>query len=59
MKKRVVLFVALTFALTWGLVFWLMLTKTPYGSVLCMSVFSLCMLLPALCSIVTRLITRF
>ena len=58
MKKRVVLFVALTFALTWGLVFWLMLTKTPYGSVLCMSVFSLCMLLPALCSILTRLITR-
>lgn len=58
MKKRVVLFVTLTFLTTWGLVFGLMLTKTPYGSVLCMSVFSLCMLLPALCSILTRLITR-
>lgn len=58
MKKNVTIFVLLTFLTTWGLVLWLMLTKTPYGSSLCVLVFSLCMLLPAICSILTRLITR-
>ncbi|MDD3193727.1 MAG: CPBP family glutamic-type intramembrane protease [Oscillospiraceae bacterium] len=48
----------MTFVLTYGAVFGLMLAKIPYGSPLCLGVFSLCMLFPALCSILTRLITR-
>ena len=58
MKKNIGIFLALTFFLTWVLVFGLILTQTPYGSSLCVLIFSLCMLLPALCSILTRLITR-
>lgn len=58
MKKNVWLYLVFTFVLTYGAVFGLMLTGTAYGSPLCMAVFSLCMLFPALCSILTRLVTK-
>ena len=58
MKKNVWLYLVFTFVLTYGAVFGLMLTGTAYGSPLCMAVFSLCMLFPALCSILTRLDTK-
>ncbi len=58
MKKNVWLYLVFTFVLTYGAVFGLMLTGIAYGSPLCMAVFSLCMLFPALCSILTRLVTK-
>ena len=58
MKKNVCLYLVFTFVLTYGAVFGLMLTGIAYGSPLCMAVFSLCMLFPALCSILTRLVTK-
>lgn len=58
MKKQVFVFLGLTFLLTWAAVFGLMALNVPYGDPICMVVFSLCMMFPALCSILTRLICR-
>ena len=58
MKKNVCVYLIFTFVLTYGIVFGLMFTNTPYGSTVCMAAFSLCMLLPALCSLLTRLVCK-
>ena len=55
--KRIILFLALTFSLSWAVEFWLMANggmSHPYWRVFLSGV----MLLPALCSLLTRLITK-
>ena len=58
MKKTILTFWAINFVLTWGTVFALMAAGIPYGSEICMAVFALCMMFPALSSILARLICR-
>lgn len=58
MKKRLIIFLALTFTLTYAAIFSLMLSGYGLGSGITQIVFSVCMLLPAICSILTRLITK-
>ena len=58
MKKRVVLFLGLTFFFTYGALAVMALARIPYGSPLCTSIFAVCMLFPALGSLITRLLTK-
>lgn len=56
--KRVIIFVVLTIAMTWAPVFWLMFGGGLDDPVLVQVIFSVCMLIPAMMTILTRLITK-
>ena len=57
-KKRIYLFVIITFTLTYASVFALQAAGVAYGSAVSQLVFMGCMFLPALCSLLVRWITK-
>ena len=57
-KKRIWLFIALSFGLTWGLILLCTQLGMPYGSPASSLWLMGCMLLPAISSLLTRLLTR-
>ena len=57
-KKRLYLFLGIVFILSWGLVAIIPLTGDKYGSTKSLFILSALMLIPAISSILTRLITK-
>lgn len=57
-RKHILIFVALTFAITWGMLLIMTLCGIQYGSSESVLVLAGCMIVPAVCSILTRLITK-
>ena len=56
--KRIVVFCVLTFALTWGLIFGYMALGDTQDQIQMTFVFAACMLIPAICTLITRVVTR-
>lgn len=57
MKNRLVIFILLTFSLSWGACFWLM-SQGGYANPYRVYVLAGVMMIPGLCSLITRLLTR-
>lgn len=57
-KKQLTLFIALTFVISWTIFLLVPLKGLPYGSSLSIVIVATAMFVPALCSILTRLITK-
>ena len=57
-KKRLVLFVALTFIISWVIFLLIPLRGLTYGKGVSIVIIMAAMFVPALCSILTRLITK-
>ncbi|MEN6349566.1 MAG: CPBP family intramembrane glutamic endopeptidase [Syntrophomonas sp.] len=57
-KKRLSLFIALTFVISWTVFLLVPLKGLPYGSSLSIVLVAVAMFVPALCSILTRLISK-
>lgn len=58
LDKRILIFLALTFVLTWGLLTVSLSFGVTYGTMTNTLIFSLCMLMPAISSLLTRLVTK-
>ena len=57
-KKRLYLFLAIVFIISWSLVAIIPLSGNKYGSQISLVILSVLMLIPALSSILTRIITK-
>lgn len=56
--KRTLLYCGITFGLTWALAALIPLTGVPYGGIESLAILSLCMFMPTVGNILTRLVTR-
>lgn len=57
-KKRIVIFLALTVVISWAVFLLIPLSGMTYGNGMSVVILTLAMFMPALCSILTRLITK-